>query len=1280
MYNTRLIKPLHENYVQVDERNLAELLCFAPEIGKIIQYYNLQNIAVDNWSSFFKHNPILTAASIATFDVQKIEQEVKKCGLWLTKTHDESDLAYYTQKIFANILELVYKIGSWAENLQNVFAHDNTHSLRHEIDSAIDKRLAHSYFKLKNHAEACEKYCNIAIKQDFKNEVIFLQKNKKELRYEIAEEIAFLYKSKLNLRGKLQIAFATWQVICNDFIETIIYLKQKNIDFQLLAIQESQINQANQLHSYPTNQDPAIALYIAFVNIFKRLQNFTNKFTSKHNDFYYFDVLQQQQKAAKAGKVLLYFELNPEQKYVFLPKGTTFIAGTDEAKKNILYATETDLVLNHITIQALQILHLATDSANIYADIFAPKQYINHIYHQEIALPFSTKQEGKQVLLPEYVIFGETQEGKGIDEQTMHTAELGFAVASANLYLQEGDREIRISFFFTEETFSGKNTNKKDNNCFIYYINKLALIEDETPEVLFNKTVKKGFLIKLTTTEGWYVIQNFGVGYDLATHSFYVDLEIDNSVPAIVGYNKAKHSPTKSDFKSTKSEEQEQNLLDTTLPVVQFCMQAEGTIYPYSIFADLELTQIKVAVKATEVKDLLLYNNYSQLNPSSPFMPFSPIPTLGSYLVIGSKEVFFKPINSLKINIEWFGLPANSDGFSGYYEGYEDKYENTIFEAKLAILDNAKWKPSSQEKQQTIKLFRTTHSQTKEPQRIGELIETTVVADIDMKLLQVSENYDSINNQTLAYSNTSKQGFIRLELSSPATAFGHEQYPFLMSKIMSENVMAQALSAKIIGKKEQQLPNKPYTPIVKNISLDYEAAEVIDFTNKNSGAKRESQAAFFHVHLQGCDCVYPNKEGKNKKNSLLPTFEQGGQLLLGLSGANPPETLHLLFHLADTQAADVSDEPVFLQWFYLRENNWLPFIASAVLQDSTQALTRSGIISLELPLNMEKGNTILNPDLHWISLRATGNLQRVCQMVAIHTQAAQLSWVAQTETATPPPTCEPDSISQAENILEGIRFIKQPLASFGYEAAETKEAMKVRISEQLRHKQRAVTVWDYEHILLQKFPYLQQVKCLATTNRQFPNEKTAGNVMIVVIPQKNNTQMAMATYEQLADIEEFIKPIVSPFVKIEVRNPSYEKIKVFCKVGFKKGFQTGYYLQLLNKEISEFMTSATLQRGDIFSSKILNTELLNFVKSRTYINFVTSLSMLKVFMQKQDEYVLKDSAKPENKEEISGAFAWSVLISADMHEIETVEVLEMSEALPTTIGKLSLGENFVIQA
>ena len=68
--------------------------------------------------------------------------------------------------------------------------------------------------------------------------------------------------------------------------------------------------------------------------------------------------------------------------------------------------------------------------------------------------------------------------------------------------------------------------------------------------------------------------------------------------------------------------------------------------------------------------------------------------------------------------------------------------------------------------------------------------------------------------------------------------------------------------------------------------------------------------------------------------------------------------------------------------------------------------------------------------------------------------------------------------------------------------AERAEAFYGRVSERLRHKQRALTQWDYERIVLERFPEVYKAKCIPAGLSG--NGGQPGRVGLVVIPDIRN--------------------------------------------------------------------------------------------------------------------------------------------------------------------------------
>jgi hypothetical protein len=279
--------------------------------------------------------------------------------------------------------------------------------------------------------------------------------------------------------------------------------------------------------------------------------------------------------------------------------------------------------------------------------------------------------------------------------------------------------------------------------------------------------------------------------------------------------------------------------------------------------------QIAVKTDVKGAKDLVVQNNVGPVNIDNPFLPFGSMPAVGNYLLIGNNEVFQKHLDDLKINIEWFEVPKTNRGFSEYYAEYGTGVDNTSFEAKVSVLDGGRWKPEENEEKQTIKLFRTLGKENEiEPEEKSVVSEKLPLQNLDIEKIRKEPNYSEIPNN-LIYSNLTKRGFIKLELTSPSEAFGHAVYPNILSEVTLNNAKTGVLK----GTKKKPLPSPPITPTIKSITLDYKSSAVISVKDNHSTEPEliEKQGQLFHIHAFGKEKVYPNKS-VNTVN-LLPGYD-----------------------------------------------------------------------------------------------------------------------------------------------------------------------------------------------------------------------------------------------------------------------------------------------------------------------------------------------------------------------------------------------------------------------
>jgi hypothetical protein len=204
-------------------------------------------------------------------------------------------------------------------------------------------------------------------------------------------------------------------------------------------------------------------------------------------------------------------------------------------------------------------------------------------------------------------------------------------------------------------------------------------------------------------------------------------------------------------------------------------------------------------------------------------------------------------------------------------------------------------------------------------------------------------------------------------------------------------------------------------------------------------------------------------------------------------------------------------------------------------------------------------------------------------------------------------------INRFEDILPGIKAVRQPVASFDGRVVETGPDFYSRVSERLRHKERAIDNWDYERLILEKFPSIFKIKCI---NNYFRGHFLAGHVTVVPIMSLKNkssadgTELPMSGYRLLRNIEDYLRRRSSPFVRIHAVNPQPDYVLINCKVKFKNAVNKGYYLQVLNSDLIKFLSPwAADSDTPSFSAKIYASSIISFIDKKDYVDYVADLSM-----------------------------------------------------------------------
>jgi hypothetical protein len=296
-----------------------------------------------------------------------------------------------------------------------------------------------------------------------------------------------------------------------------------------------------------------------------------------------------------------------------------------------------------------------------------------------------------------------------------------------------------------------------------------------------------------------------------------------------------------------------------------------------------------------------------------------------------------------------------------------------------------------------------------------------------------------------------------------------------------------------------------------------------------------------------------------------------------------------------------------------------------------------------------KGDTLLNPSYYWLRASATeqaANLNANPPKVATSVNALPsivgiLAQAGRVRLATSPIDARhfdaplpATTINQLKFRQAAVRLIEQPYESFGGRANEQGAAYHLRISERLRHKKRAITAWDYEHLVLEHFPEVRFVKCinhsLSLSKTEF-NTLQSGAVAVVVMPFKTPNKLEpRANRRTLENIKNYLKKRSNGFTSgddlLQVIPPQYQQIVVSLRVKFRAG-DIEKHVHNLDNDIARLIApwAFNLNIEPNFGGNLYRTTLLSQIEALDYVDYLEEF--LIVMYSKADVSVsdLKDA-------------------------------------------------------
>lgn len=992
--------------------------------------------------------------------------------------------------------------------------------------------------------------------------------------------------------------------------------------------------------------EPHYTLFIAFLEMFRVAQNDLNTITKRHLDFYYREVLHMNERAAVPDQVFIIFDLVDEVTKSLVKKDTDLDAAQDGLGNDLRYTVDKDIVVNQAKVESLK----AVFSNNRVIAAGDPLPYNHHrIYASGVAN--SADGNGAEIEGDEksWKIFGKPSQLLTIPSPGntgRSQADIGFAIASPVLFLAEGKRKITISVNFNS----------------VYNLNSFAHFTAQA-NVTFSNNVLQSRALPLSNSPARIALpqsapltpaQTTAVQNILSQcFKVYFSGEEEWILPEADASDRITISGSEITIVRTLAAGQKPVVaynsealgqpFETQWPVVKLVLNTEAGVNPwfYEQFKERKAVSAKVEVDVSEIKGVVLQNDEAILKADQPFYPFGNRPSLGSTFYVGSTEIFQKNLSSLSCEINWHGLPqeATTAGFGAYYTGYspDNINNNTDFKVEAHILHKRNWVSLG-----THNLF--TGNPGVEPDRTITLTGNALknIAR-DPAMLPVEEFGPAV-----------KKGFLRLSLTN--VDFGHHTF-------QNSFATAAIAEAKRTSGSAVPLPKEPYTPQIKDIVLSYKSSAVVNI--QQSPAQRTQSAydnridQYFHVMPFGVAEQHPYVSLQVAPVDFLPQYDEEGALYIGLSNVAAPAVLNIMFKVSEGSAdPDLNRQPV--KWSFMVKNQWVDFNPRQILSDSTNGLLTSGIISFEIPKAITGNNTAFSSTHFWLRATVEKDSSAVCDLLDVQAQAVTATFSNRNNDPKHlDKALTASTIADFVNSDANIEEVKQPYASFNGKPVEDSTSFYTRVSERLRHKNRAITIKDHELLVLEKFQTIYKVKCLNHTDYVSLgniNERKPGYVSVVVISKLRNKNAVnllqpKTSLVTMTEIGEYLKQLHPPCAELRVRNPIYEEVEMDFSVRFLPGYDSGFYAAQLDRDIREFLAPWAFDSGRdiVFGGKLHKTVVLNFVEERPYVDYLTCFNM--------NQYIPSPAGTVVNNniDEAVATTSASVLTSYASHKIHVLE-------------------------
>lgn len=1241
----RTLAALDPAHAPVDGRDVAGWLEYLRRLARYLRFHDPEGRPAGDWTPFIERDASVIAAEVASWDAQRERRALMADAAVVARGEDPDG----ARRAFRRLLDRLFALALRIDRARSVRAEGLAfpETLRQHVRGGLHlhiRLLIGMLAKAQDLKLLAEPAADAGVTAE---QVLSTGLGTDWWSIEPGASWQALVRTTT---GESRVFGQSTETTARRLARAVEYLLPVVEDFARAVARTSEAAQGDlrrTLTDWPWHEPP-MALVLAFLQLFRHARQSLDELTGKHLEYHYCDVLGLRPRGAAADRAYVVFQLTRQAEPQVLPAGAVVLAGKDGAGRPLRYALEEELRVSPAAVGAFRTVHRTR--AGITAALVADSA-------DGRGAPLLPGKAG-------WPMFGSAGHG---------AARIGLAVASPLLLLSGGARTVVLTLTLAPLP---------------------AAKPTDPPPPAWRDSDVTLFRAELTAAKAWTPATVASA--TLRGDALELRLVLGAASPPVTAYDGARHEGS----------------LDTTWPV---CRVLVDTRQPgYGVLAGRAVAGVDLTVEVRGAPGLEVVTESGRVNPAKPCMPFGPQPLPGSHFSVRCSELADKPITALSLDLEW--LEPGSGKLDEHYAAYLSEYRvaaglRDLFKVTLSAGSGdelERGEPTtmlpaegSTRRMYTAKLppgavdtIRVEFVAPAEgfghrlyPRLQAEAVQGAIQQALDRSQATTIEQLIQLLGQVMsleeklstAEANRVKTACEELKAElvrsrQQAEVASVEELALLLRQAIARDERwkgareLQTAAEKLLARLKDAaadvargrgktpgvtapptppaLPKPPMTARLSGLALTYTARTTVG----GAIAGEDPKLRFYHYHPFG---ETPERPGPD--TPLLPRHADEGELYIGLTGARPQERLHLLVHLAEgTGNASIDPPPV--TWAYLGADGAFRPLTGEALVDGTRGLVRSGLLTVLLPGDAAAGGTRMPAGSHWLRASVGVGTNVFGEVVAVHAQAARVVLLEPEQHAAHlARPLAPGCLQKLERSPLAIKKVSQPLASFGGRAPETARSPEFmrRVSERLRHKQRAITPHDYETLALEAFPTLHKVRCLNHT-RPAPDgdrEASPGSVTLVIIPRlaapaTRAPFTSVASPALLTEVKEFLAPLAGPWVRLHVVNPLYETVRLAFGVRFARGGDPALLKPRLREELDAFLSPwAFAGQEAVFGGTLHRSTLMGFVGGRPYVDYVTDFRVRRV--DPPGDATDDDLLAPRS--------ARGVLASAGDHEITVLE-------------------------